>query len=319
MLATAPTIFGKWHVSNPPGHTLQKYGFDDWEQSWPEPHGASVNNLGFFRDYQFADLACTFLRNQALGVGYNRALAQQQATAPLADGPPTEPMPWFAVVSFTNPHDIAAYPALVRGVDPNAPPIGPLPVPAQGTMSTTPTAGTYSFPLNPYGFPQDNANLPPSVKEDLANKPACQFDYAYKMGLALTAKTAQGVLAVNDSLDPVNLALNGNIPFQLAHNPDQSALQFMQYYAWLMQTVDEHIARVLETLDEVGQRENTVVMFLADHGEYGGAHNYMMEKWHTAYQEALHVPVVVQSRISIRMMKFCKSTPSPAISTFCRR
>jgi hypothetical protein len=33
-------------------------------------------------------------------------------------------------------------------------------------------------------------------------------------------------------------------------------------------------------------------MFAADHGEYGAAHGMMMEKWHTAYQEALAVPVV---------------------------
>ena len=30
------------------------------------------------------------------------------------------------------------------------------------------------------------------------------------------------------------------------------------------------------------------------HGEYGAAHGMMIEKWYTAYQEALHVPVVVQ-------------------------
>ena len=58
--------FGKWHVSEPPNHTLQEYGFGDWELSWPEPHGASINNLGTYRDYQFADLACSFLRGRAL-------------------------------------------------------------------------------------------------------------------------------------------------------------------------------------------------------------------------------------------------------------
>ena len=287
--------FGKWHISNPPGHTLQQYGFDDWEQSWPEPHGASLNNLGAYRDHGFADLACTFLRNEGLGMGYNRALAQQQKSAPLADGPPTTPLPWFAVVSFANPHDIAAYPALVRGLDPDAPKLGPLPVPAQGAMSALPIAGTLSFPLNPLGFPQENANLPPGVDEPLANKPACQFDYAYKMGLALASKTAQGAQAGNSNIDAVNFALKGSIPFQFAHNPDDAALKFIQYYAWLMQMVDGHIARVLQALDDAGQRDNTIVVFMADHGEYAGAHNYMMEKWHTAYQEAIHVPVVVQS------------------------
>ncbi|NOS88347.1 MAG: sulfatase-like hydrolase/transferase [Methylococcaceae bacterium] len=287
--------FGKWHVSNPPDHTLQDYGFDDWELSWPEPHGASINNLGAYRDYGFADLACTFLRNEGLGMGYNRALAQQEQTAPLADSPPTTPQPWLAVVSLTNPHDIATYPALVRGLDPDAAKLGPLTVPAQGAMSAVPTAGTFSFPLNPQGFPQDNAQLPPGVDEDLSNKPSCQFDYAYKMGLALASKSAQGVHQQANAIDAVNIALKANIPFQLAHDPNDSVLKFIQYYAWLMQMVDGHIARVLGALDDAGQRDNTIVVFMADHGEYAGAHNYMMEKWHTAYQEALHVPVVVQS------------------------
>lgn len=287
--------FGKWHVSNPPGHTLQHYGFDDWEQSWPEPHGSSINNLGAYRDHGFADLACTFLRNEGLGMGYNRAQAQQQKSAPLASGPSATPKPWFTVVSFANPHDIAAYPALVRGLDPNAPKLGPLPVPQQGTDSTPPIAGTFTFPLNPKGFPQNNAHLPPGVNEDLSNKPSCQYDYSYKMGLALASKTAEGVKAAINGIDAVNVALQGSIPFQFAAEPDEAALKFIQYYAWLMQMVDAHITRVLKTLDEVGQRDNTVVVFMADHGEYAGAHHYMMEKWHTAYQEALHVPVVVQS------------------------
>ncbi len=115
------------------------------------------------------------------------------------------------------------------------------------------------------------------------------------MGLALASKTAQGIKQQVSGLDAVNAALEANIPFQLAHNPNDSALKFIQYYAWLMQMVDGHIARVLGALDDAGQRDNTIVVFMTDHGEYAGAHNYMMEKWHTAYQEAIHVPVVVQS------------------------
>ncbi|WP_223621746.1 sulfatase-like hydrolase/transferase [Lysobacter sp. ESA13C] len=286
--------FGKWHVSNPPGHSLQEYGFDDWELSWPEPHGSSINNLGAYRDIGFCDLVCGFLRGQGLGLPYNRRLAQHDQSHPLSPDPSTDPKPWLAVASFANPHDIATYPGLPRGLDPNAPPLGPLPVPAQGTRSNPPTAGSLQFELNPQGFPQDNANVPPSMDEALLNKPSCQFDYAYKMGLALAAKSG---LAAQDQagLDAVNAALAAGIPFQLTRDPEQAALRFVQYYAWLQHLVDGHIKRVLDALDESGQRENTIVVFLADHGEYGAAHGYMIEKWHTAYQEALHVPVVIHS------------------------
>lgn len=286
--------FGKWHVSNPPEHSLQKYGFDDWELSWPEPHGSSINNLGAYRDVGFRDLVCGFLRGQGLGLPYNRQLAQHDQSKPLTPDPSTQPKPWLAVASFANPHDIATYPGLPRGLDPDAKPIGPLMVPAQGTWSNTPTAGTLSLNLNPLAFPQDNANVPPSLDDPLTNKPACQLDYAYKMGLALASKT--GLSAQQQAgLDAVNAALLSGIPFQLTADPHNAALRFVQYYAWLQHLVDGHIRSVLDALDESGQRDNTIVVFMADHGEYGGAHNYMIEKWHTAYQEVLHVPVVIQS------------------------
>ena len=286
--------FGKWHVSNPPDHSLKQYGFDDWELSYPEPHGASINNLGAFRDEGFADLTCGFLRRMALGDPYNRALADQSYAAPQAAAPEGEARPWLAVASFTNPHDIATYPILPRMLDPGAPKLGPLTVPAEGARSVRPTAGTFRVPLNPLGFPQEGANVPSNLRDTLANKPHCQRDYAYKMGLALSSKTGLSLHQADENIDPVTATLNAGIPFQLTHDPEKAAERFQQYYAWLIHLVDGHIERVLRTLDETGLRENTVVVFLSDHGEYGAAHGYLMEKWHASYQEALHVPLVVQ-------------------------
>ena len=94
---------------------------------------------------------------------------------PLAPSPEPEQKPWLAVASFANPHDIATYPALPRGLDPTAPKLGPLTVPAAGTLANPPTAGTLQFDLNPHGFPQDNARIAPTTNENLRdNKPHCQ-------------------------------------------------------------------------------------------------------------------------------------------------
>ncbi|WP_083901089.1 sulfatase-like hydrolase/transferase [Azospirillum sp. B4] len=242
--------FGKWHVSNPPDHSLQAYGFDDWEESYPEPHGASPNNLGTYRDIGFADSVCNFLRRKALGLDYDRAAAIKSEKAPNQPAPDaSNARPWFAVASFANPHDIATYPAVISQALPSdgqtrtgtQSPFGPLTVPQQGDRTPPPTGGTFQVALNPLGFPQDCAHNPPTLAEDLSTKPSCQHDYAYKMGLALSAKIGYNFAGVapTDKLDAaLATTLKSCIPFQLTSDPATSAQDFIQLYAYLHSLVD---------------------------------------------------------------------------------
>ncbi|MFZ5637116.1 MAG: sulfatase-like hydrolase/transferase [Pseudomonadota bacterium] len=305
--------FGKWHVSDPPEHTLEGFGFGDWELSWPEPHGSLTNNMGAYRDYQFADLACAFLRGRALGVPYARMTGRFSAQYPLSPVVPT-PTPFFAVCSFTNPHDIATYPTLPRALNPSFPPeqrlqqpqFGPggsVPIPLPGTFSAAPQNGTFRIPMNPHGLPQDCATAPPTMNEDLLanNKPLAQYDASYKVALGLASKTglsiAQAVGGDPETVlrNAVEATLGIPIPFALQHDADGAAVGFLQYYAYMISMVDRHILRVLQTLEESGLRESTVVVFASDHGEFGAAHGMQIEKWHGAYQEAVHVPLLVSS------------------------
>jgi arylsulfatase A-like enzyme len=322
--------FGKWHVSNPPEHSLKRYGFDNWEESYPEPHGAQPNNLGIYRDTGFTDSACSFLRRQGLALNYNRVSAEIATQDPASTGPDVNSIPpWFAVVSFTNPHDIATYPGVIAQALPGDGQrgtqsiFGPLTVPTKDQQTPAPIAGSMRIALNPLDFPQECAFASPTQNEDLSTKPSAQHEAAYKVGLALAAKggfnivnglvtAGQGWLekqGLDPSLDPEKAAarrkrlaleesLKSCIPFQLATEEqggaDANCVQFLQFYAWLHSVVDQHIDAVLDALDQSGQAENTIVVFLTDHGEYAAAHGMMIEKWYTAYQEALHVPVVVQ-------------------------
>lgn len=334
--------FGKWHVSNPPEHSLKRYGFDNWEESYPEPHGAQPNNLGVYRDVGFTDSACSFIRRQGLALNYNRAFAQMATEDPSTTGPDTANIPpWFAVASFTNPHDIATYPGVIAQAlpDPNTKTgtqsiFGPLTVPEQGEVTPPPTPGTIQLPLNPKNFPQNCANPSPTQGESLADKPSCQHEAAYKVGLALAAKggfnivnglvgaaTAAGLPPLGEAgrdvalQKAVDLSLKSCIPFQLTDDPDQNCLAFLQFYAWLHAVVDVHINAVLTALEESGQADNTIVIFLSDHGEYGAAHGMMIEKWYAAYQEALHVPVVVRfpkSATTTRSTDIGVIAPEPA-------
>jgi arylsulfatase A-like enzyme len=304
--------FGKWHVSDPADHTLQAYGFGDWEMSWPEPHGSLTNNMGVYRDYQFADLACSFLRRRGLGVPYSRASSTAGDHHPNQSFVPT-PAPFFAVCSFTNPHDIATYPTLPRALMPAVPeanvtlreligPGGSVPIPMQGTVSAVPQDGTFRVPLNPTGLPQHCATATSTQNENLLNnKPRAQFDASYKVALGLAAKTGLAVAqgkggSPEDVLEnAVKATLASTIPFQLQKQADAASVGFLQYYAYMISMVDRHILNVLTTLEQAGLRENTIVVFVSDHGEFGAAHGMQIEKWHGAYQEVVHVPFLICS------------------------
>ncbi|MGB0732201.1 MAG: sulfatase-like hydrolase/transferase [Pontibacterium sp.] len=319
--------FGKWHITGEETTHLEDYGFSDWEQSYPDPHGTLPNNLGHFRDYQFEDVVCTFLRKQGLGVPYSVAHAEANASLNPTDGPsPTDaPTPWFAVASFTNPHDIASYPGLPSSVyNENVEGASyTLAVPPQNAQSETSFAGTMKLTLNQSGIEQSCATEAPNWDEKLhqAGKPACQHEYRYKMGLTLTAKggryyaeqqLAKGAYAhctsddeteaamLQDAVDFIMDANSTGLPFALTDDPQLASRAFIQYYAYLLSEVDKHLYKVLTTLEESGQAENTIVMFCPDHGEYAGAHGALMEKWHTGYDEVIHVPYIVRFPKALR-------------------
>jgi arylsulfatase A-like enzyme len=103
----------------------------------------------------------------------------------------------------------------------------------------------------------------PTHDEDLSTKPACQQSMVDLWGTILAPQ-----------------------PWTEAH---------LKFYYRLQATVDEQITKVLDALEASGDYENTVVVFCSDHGDLQGAHNGMHEKWHVAYEEAIHVPFVVSS------------------------
>ncbi len=281
--------FGKWDLSyvdfdNPYVRgDLNQWGFADWRLCPPDAQGGSLNELGVYRDPGYADLVSNFLARQAMNYEYT----------------PNDPPPFFCVASFVNPHDIAsAYPlnwwvpegltgargtpvAGVQTATDTTPWVRP--IPSRGDVSNPLPGGRIGVPLNPLGFPQNTYTNPVTLNEDLSTKPDCQFDYAYKMGLALKSRR------------PPNQWPLQTLPFQLQKHPDAWFKAYGDFYTYLHSLVDAQIDKVLRTLDESGLAKDTIVVFLGDHGEYGGAHGGMIEKWHTAYEEILHVPFVVSS------------------------
>ncbi|MBI2705163.1 MAG: sulfatase-like hydrolase/transferase [Actinobacteria bacterium] len=68
---------------------------------------------------------------------------------------------------------------------------------------------------------------------------------------------------------------------------------YRRFYLWLHKVVDVAIARVLDRLAASPAADNTIVVFTSDHGDMLGAHGGMQQKWHTAFDEATRVPMLV--------------------------
>ena len=65
-------------------------------------------------------------------------------------------------------------------------------------------------------------------------------------------------------------------------------------------TAQDH-TEFVDAFYRIGQdRANTVVIFTSDHGELLGAHGGMHQKWHQAYEEATHVPLIVSNPVMFK-------------------
>ncbi len=69
---------------------------------------------------------------------------------------------------------------------------------------------------------------------------------------------------------------------------------YRRLYYYLHKLVDRAIGRILESLEQSGMAEDTVIVFTSDHGDLVGAHGGLMQKWYNAYDEAIRVPLLVR-------------------------
>lgn len=95
--------------------------------------------------------------------------------------------------------------------------------------------------------------------------------------------------------DLVQQAKLSGVDFQdQAHHPDTFDGKRIQalYYAMIAQ-IDDQFARLLDVLDETGQRDNTVVIFTSDHGEALGDHG-LVQKGCRFYEGLVRVPLIIR-------------------------
>src|SRR6185436_10240959 len=59
---------------------------------------------------------------------------------------------------------------------------------------------------------------------------------------------------------------------------------------------ENHVYAVYERLMRSRFRDDTIIVFTSDHGEMHGAHGGMHQKWYQAYEETIHVPLIIAGK-----------------------
>lgn len=68
--------------------------------------------------------------------------------------------------------------------------------------------------------------------------------------------------------------------------------QMTAQYLGLCSLIDTHMGRILDTLRQTGQENDTLVVFTSDHGEMMGSHRLMAKRY--LYQESTGIPLIIR-------------------------
>lgn len=268
---------GKWHLSlEQLKKPLEPYGFEALTQ--PDPTGANLQGAvgdeehGFLNDQYVATQAAEWL-------GARKAGEQ----------------PWCLTVGFVNPHDHeffwggtefqtynnlfnaqSTYQPFTYYSNNNGTDYPPVVSWDDDILKTPPS----------YGYPA----LPPnweSAAHLKAHKPSTHTF------LRTFSEFVCGGVTDNRSQNEFTIEPYPGVDgYGIGIAPFHYWQRNLDSYTQCLRMVDAQIGKVLGAL-RPAIAQNTVIVFLSDHGDYVGAHGLVTNKAATGYEEAFHVPLIV--------------------------
>lgn len=95
----------------------------------------------------------------------------------------------------------------------------------------------------------------------------------------------------DDMLNSPYRKKNGRLGNTEYADPERIKYMISNYYG-LVKEIDDWVGKIMAKLDELELTENTMVIFISDHGEMLGAHG-MREK-NIFYEESAHIPLMIR-------------------------
>lgn len=94
-----------------------------------------------------------------------------------------------------------------------------------------------------------------------------------------------------EALSILRRAYQASPTFPVGDFSDDDWRRYQFAYHRMVELIDQHVGRLLDGLDKMGLRENTVVVFCSDHGDCQGAHRWNQKT--TFHEESARVPFVI--------------------------
>ncbi len=279
---------GKWHVSIPREDTprLEEYGFDGL--TYPDPTGSNLQ--GAYGDYTSQQYP--YRNDQDIASQGAQWLQQHGASA----------APWCLTVSLINPHDKEFFWAGTEFQTYSD---------LFSAQSTFQPFTLYSTPDNPPDVPwEQNAlrsppplgypTVPPNWEAGpkiAADKPSTQT-FSRLFQELVWGGVADDALQPGFAVAPYPPASYPSIPgasYGIGMAPFSYWQRSLDSYTQIMSVADGAIGQVLQAFVQLpaAVQNNTVIVFMSDHGEYAGAHGFLSGKVGSLYNEAFHVPLIV--------------------------
>lgn len=164
----------------------------------------------------------------------------------------TKGQPWYLAVNFVNPHDVMYFDSDIGSED------------IQGKRHALPIARSPEDEL--YRATWDDVPLPASRHQpfDAPGRPIAHRYYQQSIDLLVGAWPDE----------------------------DRRWRALRNYYFNAIRDCDQKVARLMEALENSGMASRTIVVFTADHGELGGAHQ-MRGKGTNTYRQQNHLPLMI--------------------------
>ncbi|ODA36782.1 sulfatase family protein [Planctopirus hydrillae] len=160
----------------------------------------------------------------------------------------------------------------------------------------------WSPALRHLGFNKDKPFAEPATLFD-QHKDRAQAVVDHDMGIDRTFTRLDAKLVPPPGINSTQLEewnkyyLPRNNAFEAAHLQGQDLVRwryqrYMHDYLACVKAVDESVGRLLQTLDEEGLAENTLVVVSSDQGFYLGEHGWFDKRW--IFEESLRTPLLAR-------------------------